>query len=598
MMLFNYFYQRFLTLFKSVLNEQKSIEPMEKERFILYMDELLKNYIGSILVGLPLYYFIFQSHTSSNSANIWFTFDAILMISVFFTYYGFYKQYDTFHFSTWKKISDIPVIIFSLHIAAAPWLFLQSEIDIYLYTMFIMIISLTGTVTHALSYYLERQIIFSTLPLLSLAIKLSTMQSDNTLEIYIGFILVWAAITAFAHRINQSRLDSIKMKFENIQARADAERMNKEKSQFMAAASHDIRQPLQAINLLVSTLRSKNTNSKDNILFERLENSVDSMSELLNSLLDVSKLDAHVIVPQPQHLCLTTLLNKLQGELEPFAKVKNINLSIETENNIVHADAILFEQVLNNLLSNAIRYTDSGNVTLSAQSDSEHIKISVKDTGMGIATTDQEAIFLEFHQLGNPERDQNKGLGLGLSIVKRLCALQNWSLSLDSELGTGSCFSFKVPKGNREFIEVATTVDMNKNLSAVDILIIDDHEAIRFSLSNILSNWGCSVRSFESADDACNSLQKLPSWKPNLIISDYRLRDNVTGVEAIEKVKTVLNYEIESIVISGDTAPDIIKDMDKSGLIILHKPVKPAKLRVIISRKLKDILESSSENDI
>jgi hypothetical protein len=113
-----------------VLNEQTSTESIEKERFTLYMDELLKNYIGSILVGLPLYYFIFQSQTSSNSAIIWFTFDAILMISVLFTYYGFYKQYDIFNFSTWKKISDIPVIIFSLHIATAPWLFLQSETDI------------------------------------------------------------------------------------------------------------------------------------------------------------------------------------------------------------------------------------------------------------------------------------------------------------------------------------------------------------------------------------------------------------------------------------------------------------------------------------
>lgn len=584
-------------MFKSGLHEQTSIESIEKERFSLYMDELFKNYIGSILVGLPLYYVIFQSQASSNSANIWFTFDAILMLSVLFTYYGFYKQYDIFSFSTWKKISDIPVIIFSLHIALAPWLFLQSEIDIYMYTMFIMIISLTGTVTHALSYYLDRQIIFSTLPLLSLAIKLSTMQSDNTLEIYIGFILVWIALTAFAQRINQSRLDSIKMKFENIQARSDAERMNKEKSQFMAAASHDIRQPLQAVNLLVSTLRSKNTNSKDNILFERLENSVDSMSELLNSLLDVSKLDAHVIVPQPQHLCLTALLEKLQGELEPFAKVKNITLSLVTENNIVHADAILLEQVLNNLLSNAIRYTHYGNITLSAQSDSGQIKISVKDTGIGMASANKEVIFLEFHQLNNPERDKNKGLGLGLSIVKRLCVLQNWPLSFDSELGVGSCFNFKVPEGKRELIQIAEKVDMNKSLGAVDVIVIDDHEGIRFSLSNILSNWGCSVRSFESADDACRSLQKLPTWKPNLVISDYRLRDNKTGIEAIKKVKAVLNYEIEAIVISGDTAPDIIKKMDESGLIILHKPIKPAKLRVIISQKMKSTIDSNGNNE-
>jgi len=560
------------------------------------MNEMLRNYIGSILIGLPLFYFIFQSQSSIYAVNIWFTFDLILMITVLLTYYVFYQHYDTFHFSTWMKVSKIPLIIFSLHIASAPWLFLQSEADIYLFTMFIMIISLTGTVTHAIAYHFEKLVVFSTLPLLSLAVKFTTMESDNLFEVYIGLILVWTGLITFAHRVNKSLINSIILKFEHIQARANAERINAEKSQFMAAASHDIRQPLQAINLLVSTLKSGNKNPHDDVLFERLENSVDSMSELLNSMLDVSKLDAHVIVPQPQHLCLTTLLEKLQGVLEPFAKAKNINLVIKSDNSIVFADVILLEQVLNNLLSNAIRYTHAGNITLSAKSNLGQINIAVKDTGVGIASVNQEAIFLEFHQLHNPERDQNKGLGLGLSIVKRLCALQNWPLSLNSELGIGSCFSFKVPKGDSKLIQISDTVDMNKNLGEIDVIVIDDHEGIRFSLSNILSNWGCKVRSFESADTACEALKKLPTWKPNLIISDYRLRNKVTGIEAIDKVKLILNYAIEAIIISGDTAPKEIIKIKQSGLIVLHKPIKPAKLRVIVSLKMKSIIESNTEN--
>jgi len=585
-------------LFNTVLDQKINKDLIEKERFILYMNEMLRNYIGSILIGLPLYYFIFQSQSSLNAANIWFTLDAILMITVLLTYYVFYQHYDTFSFSIWKKISDIPLIVFSLHIAFSPWLFLQMEADIYLYTLFIMIISLTGTVTHAIAYYFQRLVIFSALPLLSLVVKFSTMDRDNSFEIYIVLILVWAGLITFAHRINKSLISSIVLKFEHIQARSNAELINAEKSRFIAAASHDIRQPLQAINLLVSTLKSSNTNPNDDVLFERLENSVESMSELLNSMLDVSKLDAHVIVPQPQHLCLMTLSEKLQGQLKPFATAKDINLVIEADNNIVFADAILLEQVLSNLLSNAIRYTDSGNITLSAEDDSGQIKISVKDTGMGIARADKESIFLEFYQLHNPERDQNKGLGLGLSIVKRLCALQNWPLSLDSELGIGSCFSFRVPKGNRELIQVADTVDMNKNLGSVDIIIIDDHEGIRFSLSNLLSNWGCTVHSFESADNACEALEKSPAWQPNLIISDYRLRNNMTGIEAIDKVRTKLNYAIEAIVISGDTAPEEIIKIKKSGLIVLHKPIKPAKLRVVVSQKMKSITESKTENAV
>jgi signal transduction histidine kinase/CheY-like chemotaxis protein len=580
-------------LFNTVFDQKINKNLIEKERLVLYMNEMLRNYIGSILIGLPLFYFIFQSQSSLNAVDIWFTFDAILLITVILTYYVFYQHYDTFHFSTWKKVNDIPLIVFSLHIASAPWLFLQVEADIYLYTLFIMIISLSGTVTHAIAYYFDRLVIFATLPLLSLAAKFYTMESDNLVEVYVVLILVWAGLLTFAHRVNKSLMSSVILKFEHIQARSNAERINTEKSQFIAAASHDIRQPLQAINLLVNTLKSGNTKPKDDVLFERLENSVESMSDLLNSMLDVSKLDAQVIVPQPQHLCLTTLLEKLRDELTPFAKAKDINLVIESNNNILLADAILLEQVLNNLLSNAIRYTDSGTIIVSAQNDSGQIKISVKDTGMGIASADKEEIFLEFYQLHNPERDQNKGLGLGLSIVKRLCALQNWSLSLDSELGVGSCFSFKVPEGKCELIQVADKIDMNKSLGTIDVIVIDDHEGIRFSLSNMLSNWGCTVRSFESADNVCEAIKQLPTWKPNLIISDYRLRNNVTGIEAIDEVKKTLNHPIEAIIISGDTAPEEIIKIRKSGLMVFHKPIKPAKLRVVISRKMQSIIESN-----
>ena len=569
-----------------LLDQKINKEDINKECFTLHLKDMIANYIGSILIGLPIFIFIFQSHTSEIATQIWFTFDVILMVSVIFTYYGFYLHNKMFDIITWEKISQLPLIIFSLNIALAPWLFLQADEGIYLYTLLIMIISLIGTNTYAISYYWKRLVIFAFFPFLSLFIKIYTMDITNTFEMFIVLILVCAGLLSFGHRIHTSLIHSITLKFEHIQARTNAEQINAEKSKFIAAASHDIRQPLQAINLLVNTLRAGNNTPKDDVLFERLEKGIDSMSELLNSLLDVSKLDAHVIVPNPQHLCLNTLLEKLQGELKPLANLKAIDLILETENITVLADAILLEQILNNLLSNAIRYTNSGKITLSAKNDAGQIKISVKDTGIGIANIDQESIFFEFHQLHNPERDQKKGIGLGLSIVRRLCALQGWSLSLESELDVGSCFSFNVSKGNRELIQETDIVDMNKNLVSVDVIVIDDNEEIRFSLSNVLTNWGCKVHSFESADQVCESLKKLPTWKPNFIISDYRLRNNMTGIEAVNKVRKKLNYSIEAIIISGDTAPEEIKRVEESGLIILHKPIKPAKLRVLITQKM------------
>lgn len=571
------------------LEQKINTELIQKESFSLYMKEMLRIYIGSIIVGLPLYYFIFKAQTSENSINIWFTLDAILLVSVLVTFYRFYKYPAKFNPSAWVNLSDIPLLIFSAYIASAPWLLLHSETDIYLYTMFIMIIALTGTIAHALAYYFYRVVVFSMLPLLSLAIKLYMMEVDHGVDIYIALILVWTGLMAFFHGVNKSLISAIVLKFEHVQARANAERLNAEKSQFIAAASHDIRQPLQAVNLIVNTLKSGNINPKDDVLFERLEDSVNSMSELLNSLLDVSKLDAQIIVPNPQHLCLKTLLLKLQGEFEPLAKNKGLYFEIEVGSCTAVADVILLKQVLNNLLSNAIRYTNSGGIKVSVSHDLGKIQLNIQDTGVGISVADQDVIFKEFQQLHNPERDQNKGLGLGLSIVKRLCELQGWSLSLNSELGVGSCFSIKVPEGDSKLIEVANVVDMNKSLSAIDIIIIDDHEGIRFSLSNMLISWGCKVRAFESAEEACRAINVLPDWAPNLLISDYRLRNHKTGIAAIKQVQLTLNYPIKSILISGDTSPEVIKAIEAEGVSWLHKPIKPAKLRVVITRKMKDL---------
>lgn len=573
--------------------KQEKNQFIEKERFNLYMDEMLRNYIGSIFIGLPLFYFIFQSHATLTSTKLWFLFDAILLASVSLTYYLFYKHKDKFSLSTLRHISDVPVILFSLHIAAAPWLWLQSEveIDIYLYTLFIMIISLTGTITQAISYYFERQILFSALPILSLVIKFYSTVGINHIEIYLVVILVWVGLIAYAHRIHKSLISSINLKFDNIQARSNAERANKQKSYFLAAASHDIRQPLQAVNLLVSSLKSNNENPENILLLQRLESSVDSMSDLLNSLLDVSKLDADSIVPKPQHICIKTLIEKLHSEFKPLIMEKNLELAIQINSDIVIADPILLEQVLTNLLSNAIRYTSFGKITVLVEDELDDVMISIHDSGIGIDEANQEAIFLEFFQLDNPERDSKKGLGLGLSIVKRLCSLQDWPLTLSSKLGEGSCFCFKMPKGLRELVQVTTIVNMNKNLNKIDVIVIDDHEGIRFSLSNMLKNWGCNVKAFESNEDTCLVIEQSPNWQPNLIISDYRLLNNTTGVEAIKQIISKLGYPLEAIIISGDTAPERINEIESNGLRVIHKPIKPAKLRVIITRLMKSAIE-------
>lgn len=566
---------------------------IEKERHYQssLKEEKLKSGLITTTITAIVYVMFFIADTWSLPSQL-LTAGAVRCFFLFLSIYILYliiKKEDVF-VQYYQLIMGCYYLIAGSGIALLIGISEQSEIATDSYYSGIMIIIF---VTHGATY-LQPNIalmVSSTLTFITLTslLLIPSPEQTNTLYLIITnlFLLISSVIAGVLCMDIRNRFSR-----NNFLLQANAERLSSEKSQFIAAASHDIRQPLQAISFLVNALRSGNNQPKDDILFERLENSVESMSDLLNNMLDVSKLDAQVIEPKPKHFLLSMLFKRLQGELNPFTEDKGIKLIVNNSDELVFADAILLEQVLNNLLSNAIRYTHSGSITLTAQSASEFINISIKDTGMGIANTDKEAIFLEFHQIHNPERDQNKGLGLGLSIVKRLCALQNWPLALDSKLGVGSCFSFKVPKGDRDKIQVTEKINMNKNLAKLDVIVIDDHEGICFSLSNTLMSWDCSVRSFESIETACETINKLPTWKPNLIISDYRLRNHATGVEAIKTIKEKLGYPIEAIVITGDTATEEILDIKKSGLTVLHKPIKPAKLRLIITKKMKEIIDS------
>jgi signal transduction histidine kinase/CheY-like chemotaxis protein len=570
-----------------LFNKNITPEIIEIKRFNLYMKEMLPHFIGGIFTTSPFMYFIFKMQLSVDVTLVWFSLNAFFAISISVIYYYFYRNYEAFSFSTWKKLSYFPLVIYSLYVASAPWLLLQSNSSIYLYTMIVMAISLTGTTAYAVAYYLPKYLIFLTVPLLSLSIKVAVMDVEHIGVIYAVLLFLWISSFSFAQHINKSLINSIKLESDTIQSRIDAERANSEKSRFIAAASHDIRQPLQAINLFVSTLKSKNKNAEDDVLFERLEASVDGMSELLNSLLDVSKLDAEVVMPKPKHLALDELFKKIKNEYEYSANEKSINLTVDANHCIAFSDSILLERVLTNLLENAIRYTDYGHVKMIATAESKHISISIFDTGIGIPTEEQIAIFVEFHQLNNPERDRNKGLGLGLAIVKRLCVLQDWPLQLRSDSNHGSCFTIQIPLGEKELIKPIKSRNLAKNLQGVDVLIIEDEEDICFSLTQVLESWGCKVLAFESADEACDQIKLLPFWQPNLIISDYRLRNNKTGLEAIDQVQDALVEDAVALVISGDTAPERIKEIEASGLTMLYKPIKPGKLRAIIHHKMK-----------
>ena len=252
------------------------------------------------------------------------------------------------------------------------------------------------------------------------------------------------------------------------------------------------------------------------------------------------------------------------------------------------------ERVLRNLVSNAVRYTDRGRIVVGCRSRGANVSVQVWDTGRGIPPDQQERVFQEYYQIGNPERDRTKGLGLGLAIVRRLTDLMECSLTLRSQAGRGSCFEVAIPlaDGQSEVAEPAAGSPSGA-LARGLVVVIDDEPAIREATMSLLGGWGYDVIAAGSGDDAILRLATCP-LSPSLILCDYRLRDGENGLAVIERLRSEYNEAIPAIVITGDTAPDRLTEAEASGLLLLHKPVSNGKLRAAIVNLTANMKPGSS----
>jgi CheY-like chemotaxis protein len=301
-----------------------------------------------------------------------------------------------------------------------------------------------------------------------------------------------------------------------------------------------------------------------------------SSVEMLNTLLDFSRIEAGVIRPNMQSFRLLPLLNKIEREFESQADDKGIVYRSRETSLVIHSDPILVELIIRNLVSNAIRYTIKGGVLVACRKHRGHASLEVWDTGIGIATENQQMVFREFLQLANPERDRQKGLGLGLAIVHGLARTLKIDISMASTLGCGSVFRISLPIAT-EAVPVKESQDEHNVMQKINkrVLVIDDDKFVRESMSMLLHDWGCECDVAECIEDALN-LARIQA--PDIIISDYRLREHRTGVEAINALRSLLGNNLPAIMITGDTAPDRLKESLASGIPILNKPVTPNQL--------------------
>jgi signal transduction histidine kinase/CheY-like chemotaxis protein len=422
----------------------------------------------------------------------------------------------------------------------------------------------------------------------------SCLQGD-ALHLFLALFTVafMAGIIQLVRQYNRTIIEMIRLRFENVDLvgelrlqTAAANLANVTKSRFLASASHDLRQPVHALNLFVGALQGHRMDEGAVSLVRQIDKSVSALDNLFVSLLDISKLDAGVVSLARRNISVQPLLERICRDYAGEAEAKGIRLVMHPCSLAIYSDPLLIERIIRNLVSNAIRYTTRGRVVVGCRRGSL-LSIEVWDTGSGIPENEQQNIFEEFYQIGNPERDRSEGIGLGLAIVKRLTGLLGCKLSMSTTVGAGTVFRIAVPLADDlpvedEYSEPAPLIDARRAL----ILVIDDEEAIREAMQSLLAGWGHEVIVAGSSDEMLVKVSTNPV-RPSLILCDYRLQEGENGIGVIRRLQAEYNEDIPAILITGDTAPDRLREAQESGLALLHKPIHNHQLRMVLNEALK-----------
>ncbi len=358
-------------------------------------------------------------------------------------------------------------------------------------------------------------------------------------------------------------------------------RANEAKSRFLAAASHDLRQPMHALGLFVGQLRNAASDEERRALIAHIEQSAGALDSLLDSLLDISRLDAGAVQVRRETFAVGPLIARLAAGFAPAAQDKGIELRARPGQAWVDSDPLLLERILLNLLANALRYTEHGRVLIGCRRRGAQIEIVVADTGIGIGDEHLPNVFREFYQANDSGGE--KGLGLGLAIVERLARLLDHPLRVRSEPGRGSCFSVQVPIAPPQATTTAPEVARpDASLAGRRILVIDDDDAVRESMRGLLTQWGCEVLLASDGERAHGLLDA--QGDADLVICDLRLGGGKSGLAVAASIAA--RHSMPVVLLTGETAPEATQAAQDSGLPLLRKPIRPARLRALLESLL------------
>ena len=374
-------------------------------------------------------------------------------------------------------------------------------------------------------------------------------------------------------------------------ARDAAEEANRSKDKYLAAASHDLLQPLNAARLLISTLRERRLPASEQHLVERTHQALEGAEDLLTDLLDIARLDQAAIKPDLDVYSLDELLAPLASEFQPVAEASGLALRVRISGYQVTTDLRLLTRILRNFLSNACRYTEQGGIVLGARKRGAFVELQVWDTGSGIAEDQLESIFLEFNQLNVGRAAERKGVGLGIAIVERIARILGYPIKVRSQPGRGSVFSIEVPLASSTPQRMARPLSLSQPqlgdpLPGRRLLVLDNELSILQSMSALLEQWGCEVL---TATDQEGALQVLGVRAPELILADLHLDHGIVGSQVVQHLRQHFAMNIPAVMITADRSDECRRELHGMGVPILNKPVKPGKLRAILSQILNEV---------
>jgi len=438
-----------------------------------------------------------------------------------------------------------------------------------------------------------------TTSLLPLIVRLALEGTFEQLLMSGALVMFFMAMTATGRNAGEmTRLAlSLKLRNEDLVASLDREKQelaisNRAKTRFLAAASHDLRQPLHALNLTVAAYRIRDKSKELDPMFGRIDRSVQAMESLVNSLLDISKLDAGAITPSMESFRLDDLLAMLESEFSGLASEAGSTVSLQRSDITLHTDQTLLASILRNLIGNAIKHAPGSTVTVSAEARDGTAYIRVEDNGPGIPPEVQDKVFEEFYQGETGPTDQG-GLGLGLAIVRRLAQLIGGNVTLAPHAKVGACFEVTLPGVKTSGAHVATpstaspvAPDADIHLAGRRIVVLEDDVHNRIAMLDLLEEWGCEAFGASNASALIEVLEQSdPGFEPQLILSDYQLGSGGNGIENIEQLRDhFAAREMPAVLLTGDAAPELLRQLAGLQLEILHKPVDTEQLAECLRR--------------